>query len=87
MSIVAEFPAKKLEPWHAMFRGSVADSVTVMKAARNYGKHIVDCGYAKQFKIIGLDHEDIVIVHCIPHTDSINLLDYWKQVEIDTNTV
>ena len=69
-----------------MFRGSVAESDAVMTAARNYGKHIVNCGYANQFKIIGLDHEDIVIVHCIPHDKPIDLLYYWKQVEIDTNT-
>lgn len=81
MSIVAEFPANKLEPWHAMFRGSVADSGMVMEAARNYGNHIVNCGYAKQFKIIGLDREDTVMIHCIPHDKPIDLLYYWKQVD------
>lgn len=79
--IDAEFPAKKLEPWHAMFRGSISDADTVMTAARNYGNHIVGCGYAKEFKIIGLDREDTIIVHCIPHDDSINFFSYWKQVE------
>lgn len=87
MEIVAEFPAKKLEPWHALFRGSITDLDSLMETARNYGKYIVECGYASQFKIIGLDREDTVTVHCIPHDNHIDLLSYWKQVEIDTNTI
>lgn len=78
----AEFPAHKLEPWHAVFKGCNDDANDLVEAARQYGAHCVSIGLAKSYKIIGLTSENAVHMHCIPHTHEypVNVLDYWKQL-------
>lgn len=80
----AEFPAQRLEPWHAVFRGSSDCASELVESARQYGAHCVSVGLAKDFKIIGLSFENEVHMHCIPHESRVDLLDYWKKL-VDDN--
>lgn len=80
----AEFAVDRLEPWHAVFRGSSDCVADVLESARKYGAHCMSAGLASDFKIIGLNIDDEAHIHCIPYDGPIDIFNYWKRI-VDNN--